>query len=289
MFGYVIINEDGLSKEQSDRYRAYYCGLCRALGSAHGSCGKLTLSYDLTFLSMLLCGLYEPDETCGEERCALHPAKPHPWVSTAFDRYVADMSILLSYQRCEDDWKDDHKYTSLALKSMLAKQYADVSARYPRQSVAVAHSLQQLAKCEEANCTDLDEVSGCFGLLMASLFDVKSDEWSVTLREMGFALGKFIYLMDAYDDLDKDLKKGRYNPLRTFATRPDYEARIHEILTMLMAQCAAAFERLPILRDVEILRNILYSGVWSRYAQLQQLKAGNQTAQPNAQKGTNNQ
>lgn len=269
MYGYIIINEDGLTAEQKDRYHAYYCGLCRALGDCHGVSGRLTLSYDLTFLSLLLSGLYEPEETRGESRCALHPAKPHPWISTEFDQYVADMSVALTYHRCEDDWKDDHKYASLAMKNALAGRYAAISERYPRQAVAVCHSLQQLAKCEEKHCTDLDEVSGCFGLLMSALFDKNADQWSVPLREMGFSLGKFIYLMDAYDDLEKDLKKGRYNPLTALSRQPDYEARVHEILTMLMGQCAAAFERLPVLRNADLLRNILYSGVWTRYAQLQ--------------------
>lgn len=272
MYGYVIINEEGLTKEQSDQYRAYYCGLCRALGSEHGSCGKLTLSYDLTFLSLLLSGLYEPKETFGTARCALHPAQPHPWVSTEFDRYAADMSILLTYCQCEDNWKDEHKYASLVLKGALSRQYREICEKYPRQTVAITHSLQQLARCEESGSTNLDEVSGCFGLMLSAVFDIKSDEWSVPLREMGFSLGKFIYLMDAYDDLERDLKKGRYNPLKTLCTQPDYEERIHEILTMLMAQCAAAFERLPVLRNAELLRNILYSGVWTRYAQIKAIK-----------------
>lgn len=272
MYGYVIINEEKLTREQSDRYRAYYCGLCRALGNRHGSCGKLTLSYDLTFLSMLLAALYEPEEENGSSRCMLHPAQPHPWVSTEFDQYAADMSVLLTCCRCEDDWKDDHKYTAIMLKHALSRQFAEVSEKYPRQAVAVSHSLQQLARLEEAQSCDLDEVSGCFGLMLSAVFDVKNDEWSVPLREMGFSLGKFIYLMDAYDDLEKDIKKGHYNPLRQLSLLPEYEERIHEILTMLMAQCAAAFERLPVLRDAEILRNVLYSGVWTRYAQIKGMK-----------------
>lgn len=283
MYGYVIINEEGLSKEQSDRYRAHYCGLCRALGRIHGNCSRLTLSYDLTFLSLLLSGLYEPEETSGSARCALHPTQIHPWISTEFDRYAADMSVLLACSRCEDDWNDDHKYTSLLLKQMLSRQQAEVSEAYPRQAVAISHSLQQLAKCEESGCSDLDETSGCFGLMLSAVFDVRSDEWSVPLREMGFSLGKFIYLMDAYDDLAQDVKKNRYNPLRELSAAPEYEARIHEILTMLIAQCAAAFERLPVLRNADLLRNVLYSGVWTRYAQIQQVKSGKQAPQKGSQ------
>lgn len=118
----------------------------------------------------------------------------------------------------------------------------------------------------------MDVVSGHFGQLMAELLDLRRDVWSADLQEMGMALGKFIYLMDAYEDLKKDLKKGRYNPLASLAAQPDYEQRVHDILVMLMAQCASAFERLPILQDASILRNIIYSGVWTRYTELRHLQ-----------------
>lgn len=272
MFGYVTINEEKLTDEQVVRYRAHYCGLCRALKDAHGLRGRLTLSYDLTFLSMLLSGLYEPEETEGAGRCFVHPAKPREWILTGEEEYAADMSVAMAYHRCDDDWRDDRKYTALAMKNALESRYEEVREKYPRQTVAISHGLQQLAACEAENSTDLDRVSGCFGLMLSAVFDKKGDEWSVPLREMGFSLGKFIYLMDAYDDLEKDLKKGRYNPLREMAALPDYEERVHEILTMLMAQCASAFERLPVLRNADILRNILYSGVWCRYTQIQSQK-----------------
>ena len=93
---------------------------------------------------------------------------------------------------------------------------------------------------------------------------------------MGFFLGKFIYLMDAYEDLPEDLKKGRYNPLRRIYREPDYEERIKQILCMMIAESTAEFERLPCLVDVDILRNILYDGVWSRYNKIQMKKSEEQ-------------
>ena len=107
---------------------------------------------------------------------------------------------------------------------------------------------------------------------MAEVLDVRRDMWSADLQEMGMALGKFIYLMDAYEDLRKDRRRHRYNPLAALAQQPDYEQQVHDILVMLMAQCASAFERLPILQDASILRNIIYSGVWTRYTDLRQLQ-----------------
>ena len=100
---------------------------------------------------------------------------------------------------------------------------------------------------------------------MAEIVTPREDEWSENLRAFGFFLGKFIYLCDAYEDVEKDIKKGSFNPLKRRFESPDFEEECKTILTMMMSECCREFERLPILENVEILRNILYSGVWCRY------------------------
>ena len=122
-----------------------------------------------------------------------------------------------------------------------------------------------LRKLEAEGSEDLDAVSGCFGELMAELFDYKQDHWSPELRSIGFHLGKFIYLLDAYDDLARDEKKGAYNPLRSLSRQPGYEEEMRDIFELLLARCARSFERLPCVEDADLLRNILYSGVWLKY------------------------
>lgn len=101
---------------------------------------------------------------------------------------------------------------------------------------------------------------------MAELFVYRQDEWEDSLRKIGFFLGKFIYLMDAYEDVEDDIKSGCYNPLKSrFRDNPEFAMDCRQILTLMMAECSREFEKLPILLHVEILRNILYSGVWCRY------------------------
>ena len=272
MFGYVTINRNELSDEDFARYRSYYCGLCRALQKRHGFSGQLILSYDMVFLEVLLTSLYEYDSQSGTGRCVPHPTKTHTWLYNAASDYCADMSVALSYYNLMDNWEDDHSAASLIMAKRLRKRYEAGSERYPRQCAAIHYCLTQLDKCERSNCQDIDQVSGHFGQLMAEVLDVRRDMWSADLQEMGMALGKFIYLMDAYEDLRKDQRRHRYNPLAALAQQPDYEQQVHDILVMLMAQCASAFERLPILQDASILRNIIYSGVWTRYTDLRQLQ-----------------
>lgn len=268
MFGYVSVNPQALDEAQKRRFRAFYCGLCHALHARYGSVGRLTLSNDMTFLSLVLCALYEPAETCHHERCVLHPAKKHTAVTHDGADYAADMNILLAYYKCLDDAADENSLRARAGGAALKKAYAQAAARWPRQSAAVAESLKEISRLEAEANPDLDALTRAAGRMLGACFVWKDDAFAPFLRDMGAALGRFIYLMDAYEDFDRDGKKGAFNPLRALHAQPDYEARMEEILTMEMAQCAQAFDCLPIEQDAGLIRNILYSGVWGRYAAL---------------------
>ena len=279
MFGYITVNPEELSKQQLAQYRGYYCGLCRALGQRHGAEAKVCLTYDMTFLVVLLTSLYEYDSQAGRLRCLPHPLKEHDYLYNAFTDYAADMSVALSYYNLMDNWKDSRDLASLSLARRLKKRYLSVAQKYPRQCTAIHYCLAQLEKCEKADNQNLDEVSGCFGCLLGEILDARHDVWSRDLKQMGFALGKFIYLMDAYEDLPGDKKAGRYNPLRALAGQEGYEEKIHDILELLMAQCAAAFERLPVLENADLLRNILYSGVWMHYRDIRHKRAAKEESE----------
>ena len=136
-----------------------------------------------------------------------------------------------------------------ALKRCLLP-HAGAAARWPRQCSAIRTCLDRLARYEAEGSEDLDAVSGCFGELMAELFDYRQDHWSPELRSIGFNLGKYIYLLDAYDDLARDERKGAYNPLRTLSREPGYEEEMREIFELLLANCARSFERLPVWRTL---------------------------------------
>ena len=267
MFGYVIPDRASLSPEAQSRYRSAYCGLCRRIDALHGLRGRFSLSYDLTFLNILLCSLYEGETPAdsGISRCPIHPVHGVLWRSADPTDYCADLSVALHYYNAEDKWKDDHNLLGLGYEKLLSGCRTDAEARWPRQCAAIRSCLARLAEYEAAGSEDLDAVSGCFGELMAELFDYKQDHWSPELRSLGFHLGKFIYLMDAYDDLARDKRKGAYNPLKTMSEQPGYEEEMREIFELLLARCAKSFERLPCVEDADLLRNILYSGVWLKY------------------------
>lgn len=265
MFGYIVVNQPELRIREWEIYHSYYCGLCRVLKKKYGRVGQATLSYDMTFLLILLSGLYEPETICGESRCIMHPGKKHMYRCNELTEYVADMNMLLTEYKCMDDWKDEGKRFRLMLAGILERRTGVSRRKYARKLEQIASAMEELSRREEQGETDLDRMAGGFGRVMAQVVSVRQDEWEAGLQRFGFYLGKFVYLMDAYEDIEEDLKKGRYNPLKERYGNPGFEEDCRDILTMMMSACCREFEQLPILDNVEILRNILYSGVWSRY------------------------
>ncbi|HKM33624.1 MAG TPA: DUF5685 family protein [Lachnospiraceae bacterium] len=265
MFGYIVANKAELKFREFDIYQSYYCGLCKRLKERGGNVSRFALSYDMTFCYMLLSGLYEPRTSVSTCKCILHPFdKRHMHQNECAD-YVADMSVLMTYYKCRDDWKDDHKLNAAFMMKVLESKNDHLCRLYNEKVNQIANAMEQLDQGESENSCDIDTMAGYFGHIMANILVMNEDEWEPILSRMGFYLGKFIYIMDAYDDIEKDKKKGRYNPLYKLYQTPDFKGECKQILTMMIAECCKEFEKLPILQNVDILRNILYAGVWVRF------------------------
>ncbi|MCI8434275.1 MAG: hypothetical protein HFH83_13995 [Lachnospiraceae bacterium] len=265
MFGYIIINKAEMKFKEFDVYHSFYCGICRELKRKYGISGQLSLSYDMTFLAILLTGLYEPETEQSSCKCIAHPFENHETRRNIFTEYAADMNALFAYYKCRDDWEDERKLWKLIYGRLLEGKAGKQLHAYSEKLRKIALTMQNFSEAEQAENTDIDTLAGLFGKVMAEIVTPREDEWSENLRALGFFLGKFIYLCDAYEDVEKDIKKGTFNPLKRRYECPDFEEECKTILMMMMSECCREFEKLPILENVEILRNILYSGVWGRY------------------------
>lgn len=270
MFGYIYVNEQELKLREYTVYRSFYCGLCQNLKHRYGRMAQMMLNYDLTFLALLLTGVYEPETKVEEHRCIVHPVSRHRMADNDAVNYATDMCVLLSYQKLRDDWEDEHRQTRRAAAASLRSAYQRISMKYPRQAHAVEENIRLLHEAERQGRRDIDYVAGLTGCFLAEIFMWKEDIWQEDLRQMGFFMGKFIYLMDAVDDIKKDKKSGSYNVFSEYGDiwSPEKEREIRDILRDMMTAASQAFERLPVLENAEIIRNILYSGVWCRYAAL---------------------
>lgn len=270
MFGYVIVNKGDLKFREFDIYHSYYCGLCRSLKERYGFKGQLSLSYDMTFLVMLLTGLYEPEIREKRTKCVVHPFGKQLTRRNEFTDYGADMNVLFTCYKCRDDWEDEKKLLKLAYRKLMKSSIKGIGTRYGEKVKRIDGLMRRIAREEQSGTEDIDRMAGLFGEIMGEIFAVRSDEWEDNLRNLGSYLGKYIYILDAYEDIEDDLKSNRYNPLKDRYEHPDFDEEIRAILTMMMTECCREFEKLPILDNVEILRNILYSGIWYRYEAVRQ-------------------
>ena len=258
----MICNKEGLEKEELDRYQGLYCGLCKSLGREFGQLERISLNYDMTFLALFLSALYEPEEEEQTFRCAFHPTKKKNLIENEFTDYAANMTIALVYYKCLDDWADEKKRISRDYGKHLESKYAEIKRRYPRQCQCIETSLNEMSKIEKTPGSTPDEAVNCSGRMLSEVFVYQEDFWSNSLRIFGYELGRFIYLMDAAMDYQKDKKTKNYNPLFAMHMKPE---EIEGILTMSISRAAEQFEQLPIVKDTHLIRNILYGGVWQKY------------------------
>ncbi len=266
MYGYVQICKPELKFREFDEYRAHYCGLCRSLKQRFGSSGQFFISFDFAFLTILLDSLYEPESTVFDARCIAHPMKKQHFIQSEVSEYTADMCMLLTAYKLEDDWQDEKKLFKKLVSKLISSKSGAVKKDYIRKTEIIEKELSELYKLENSGCTDPETPASCFGRILAEIMAYKEDVWESTLRDLGFHLGRFIYLADAFDDLEKDKKKKLYNPFSSYDHHnPEFHQTAETLLQIMIAPAASAFEYLPIIKNAEILRNILYAGVWTAF------------------------
>lgn len=259
MFGYIVLSSKA-EKEDKKIYREAYCGLCHMLREKYGKEGAIVLSYDMTFLSLLLGDLNGDDRKAGIERCAIHPVKSHTYFTLHSMDYTSDMQILLSYYSLIDSINDEKK--GERHKKNLEPFIPELEKKYPRQTKAIKENLSLINENEKRNVKDMERMALYFGQLLGEIF--VRDETSFFREELyliGCNLGKFIYVLDGWDDRKKDEKKGLYNPLE----KTDTYEKINEALTGYASGAAESYNKLPLDEYTSILDNILYSGMWTKF------------------------
>ena len=276
MFGLLLPFSEKLSEEDKKTYEGYYCGLCHQLREQFGKKSSLILQYDCVFLALLRNGLYEKEESFEKTFCG-HKLRKVNVCSEEGLRYAADMNLLLAYQNYRDRVHDGQR-RSITLRAAesavkgLSSEYAVIAAKYPRQAKAVAEYVEKLEAYED-RAADLKEKAEytpdipakMTGDMLAEILVEKEDEYAEYLRRIGRGLGAFIYLADAFTDIEKDLKTGDYNPYLPVLSEEGFAERIKDYLTIIAGRTEEAFEMLPLFRHREILRNILYSGMWTAF------------------------
>ena len=181
---------------------------------------------------------------------------------------------MLAYLKCLDDVHDAPSPAAGARAKRLEKPFARVREKWPDQARGVLEALEEIGRLEKENCADVDRLCRLSGQMLGWTFAARKDVFAPVLFRLGSALGAFVYLMDAWEDYDGDMKKDCFNPLGEMHAQADYEDLIHEALLMKMGDAAREMDLLPLERDMDLIENVVYHGVWTRYDFLTRKKNG---------------
>ncbi len=273
MFGYVKPLTPELRIREYECYRAYYCGVCRAMGACTGQCSRMTLSYDFVFLAAVRCYLAGEAPEVEKIRCIAHPIRRRKAVKLSPQlAYCADASAILSYQKCKDDRMDEKGFRRLRAyfaSLFLSSAYHRAKKRHPELDAKIAHELDRLHEYEKtATKLSADAPAEIFGALMQAVFEDGLDGSARRIAaKLGQTIGRWIYLVDAADDFEADIKRGRFNPYRKiWENHPTSKDRqtVLTALTAILMESEQAFllmEDAPTPELQEILANILYLGL----------------------------
>ena len=266
MFGYVKVIKMDLTYREYEHYRGYYCGLCKCLKDNHGEISRLSLNYDITFLVLVLTSVYKPKSKVIEEGCITNPFKKKKKIINEITEYAASMNVLLAYYKLEDNLKDDKGLKDIISYNLYKNKLKRAYEKYPKKAEIIKEQLDILYNLEMQKNTNIDLVSNTFGNLMSEILANKQDEYESELRRIGFNIGKYIYLLDAYEDLDKDYKKGRYNPFIDYIDKKEeLKQRVDKLISLCLGMLSNSIDRLNLKMNTGIIENIVYSGVYLRY------------------------
>ena len=223
MFGYVRPLRTELLVREFEEYRGVYCALCKDLGRSFGGTARLLLSYDCTFYALLAMALSDSALQMERKRCTVNPAKACWFLSSEGDEYrkASALSVLISYHKLKDNVRDDGGVKSLCSRLacfLLRGRFRKARAAQPQMAAVIAQAMAEQQAVEQDPTASIDRCCEPTARMMGALLgDLRPDgEWTLVLREFGYYLGRWIYTMDAADDLEADLAAGRFNPFVGF-------------------------------------------------------------------------
>ena len=268
MFGYVQPAPDKLTAEEEQRYRALYCGLCKSIGGSCGQRARMGLSYDMTFLSAILHNMMHCDVKIEKKHCVLHPIVRRPIAADdEVTQAVACLNTLLVYYKLTDDVEDEGK--GKATRAFFKKGYKRAKLRFPQLAEIVKNRMAELSALEKEGCDCIDRAADPFGSMIAEISDRLLGEYkSEDTHNLFYGIGKWVYLIDALDDYDKDVKKKNYNPfLRAFG-QPSRAQMLEKngeevdfIFKSVFAQNAECLKKIRFYFNHDLTDNIVLRGL----------------------------
>lgn len=262
MFGYVKIHKPELKVKEYDIYKAVYCTLCKRLGKSYGHLLRMTLSYDFTFLTMLLLSINNPNIKYKKGKCVYNPLKKCSYTecdskcdNDVYD-YCSAVAVIMMYFKLSDDVRDGNSIKAKLFKALISGKYKKAKLKYPNIN-DIMLDMEHEQTSAELNDAGIDTAAEPTSKALAQICEsAVSDEYKRIVNRVGYCVGKWVYLADALDDLDDDVKYNRFNPIK--------EVDINVVISNLnvcSCEAGASYELIDDNQFSNIIKNILYLGM----------------------------
>jgi len=273
MFGYIYPDKPELRIMDYAAFQAHYCGLCKTLKKEFNFVSRLLLNYDCTFLYVLLNALFPEKSDIRQEHCAFVPFRKKTVIYGAGRSYAAGVNVILAFNKALDNIRDEKRVKSYLFRAFYKGTYRRAKKAFPHEADIVERRLLELSELEKRGCSDIDEVADVFSRMLGGILKNApgfSEKDQRKLYHLGYNLGRWIYLIDALDDIEKDVKDNAYN---IFLVRYGFDGndvqafknkQIEELefnLYYSLSEAAKAFELLDIQKNRQLLENIIYMGL----------------------------
>lgn len=282
MFGYVIPDKNNMYIKDFNVFNAFYCGLCKTLHKTGSELSRLCTNYDITFYNILIHCLADKEVKFERRLCAYNGKKKVIVAPDDLSLKMADLAAMLVYYNAEDDVHDGKK-SRIAIKWALYSRKRRAAKRLPKIDALMKDSFKRLNELEKQQCDSIDRVADCFASLMRDITRelVKTDS---DIDDFMYNLGRMVYLLDAVDDVEKDSKKKRYNPLLLnygeCASKQEYLEKNSEEFSFLLNstynKMVGCYNRMDIKLYEGVLSNTVYLGI---KMQMERLLKGDEKCQ----------
>lgn len=272
MFGYIKANKPELKIKEFEAYKAVYCTLCKRLGKDYGFLSRLTLSYDFTFLAMLNMALKDGCPSYEQKRCTFNPLKKCNYCKNTDDfEMPAAAAMILLYYKILDNISDEKGIKKLGfrlIKPIFLRAHKKAAMLYPQIEKWVSEYIKGQTELESRNCDSIDAAADPTAKMLSNLFSLCSEDKNQkrVLERLGYCIGRYIYILDAACDLERDKKSGSYNVLK-YIDENEAKEKAKAQLYICIGESAKAFELLDIKKYGTILGNIVYLGLEATFTE----------------------
>lgn len=267
MFGYVKPDLPYLYMKDDTLYKALYCGVCKSIGKCAGQCARFTLTYDIAFLSAVIHNLTKTDVEIKKEHCVIHPITKRPIAKPdEISLTLGALNVILAYFKIADDIADNGR--GRFAKAVFFRGYKKSVKHAKELNEIVKNRYAELALLEKQGESSIDKIAHPFSCMLAEISDILLKEYKTEQTYAYFYnFGKWIYLIDALDDYDKDVKKGNYNPFfasyksNSFSDlKREYGEEISFIMSATLNGIESNFNQFKFGFNADLIRNISIRG-----------------------------